>query len=85
LGKRKAKFLPIRYSAEEIESIKAVKRRLHPNASLGRGTFSCNRNAPRLPFFLLTSARTQVPESPSRHLGKEPALQRGQSGVSQIA
>ena len=39
LGKRKAKFLPIRYSAEEIESIKAVKRRLHPNASLGRGTF----------------------------------------------
>ena len=39
LGKRKAKFLPIQYSAEEIESMKAVKRRLHPNWSLGRGTF----------------------------------------------
>ena len=38
-GKRKAKFLPIQYSAEAIESIKAVKRRLHTNGSLDRGTF----------------------------------------------
>ncbi len=39
LGKRKAKFLPIQYSVEEIESITAVKRRLHPNGSLDRNTF----------------------------------------------
>ena len=38
LGKRKAKFLPIQYSAEQIESMKAVKRRLDPDWRLGRGT-----------------------------------------------
>ncbi len=47
--------------------------------------FSSNLNAPRLPFFLLTSAPTPVPETHSRRLEKEPALERGQSGVSQIA
>jgi FAD/FMN-containing dehydrogenase len=38
LGKRKAKFLPIQYTAEQIESMKAVKRRLDPGWRLGRGT-----------------------------------------------
>jgi FAD/FMN-containing dehydrogenase len=39
LGKRKAKFLPVQYTAEQIESMKAVKRRLDPDWRLGRGTF----------------------------------------------
>jgi len=38
LGKRKAKFLPVQYTAEQIESMKAVKRRLDPDWRLGRGT-----------------------------------------------
>jgi FAD/FMN-containing dehydrogenase len=38
LGKRKAKFLPIQYSAEHIEAMKAVKRRFDPEWRLGRGT-----------------------------------------------
>jgi FAD/FMN-containing dehydrogenase len=39
LGKRKAKFLPVQYTAEQIESMKAVKRRLDPDWRLGPGTF----------------------------------------------
>ncbi|MBL8237880.1 MAG: FAD-binding oxidoreductase [Bryobacterales bacterium] len=39
LGKRKAKFLPVQYTAEQIESMKAVKRRLDPGWRLGPGTF----------------------------------------------
>ncbi|HEU0122719.1 MAG TPA: FAD-binding oxidoreductase [Bryobacteraceae bacterium] len=38
LGKRKAKFLPIQYSAEQIEAMKAVKRRLDPDWRLSPGT-----------------------------------------------
>ncbi len=38
-GKRKAKFLPVQYSVEQIEAMKAVKRRLDPDWRLGRGTF----------------------------------------------
>jgi len=38
LGKRKAKFLSIQYTAEQIESMKAVKRRLDPDWRLGPGT-----------------------------------------------
>ena len=38
LGKRKAKFLPIQYSAEHIEAMKAVKRRFDPEWRFGRGT-----------------------------------------------
>jgi FAD/FMN-containing dehydrogenase len=38
LGKRKAKLLALQYSAEEIEAMKAVKRRLDPDWLLGCGT-----------------------------------------------
>jgi FAD/FMN-containing dehydrogenase len=38
LGKRKAKLLGLQYSAEQIEAMKAVKRRLDPHWLLGRGT-----------------------------------------------
>jgi FAD/FMN-containing dehydrogenase len=38
LGKRKAKLLEIQYTAEQIESMKAVKRRLDPNWLLNPGT-----------------------------------------------
>ncbi|MGH9681351.1 MAG: FAD-binding oxidoreductase, partial [Candidatus Acidiferrales bacterium] len=37
LGKRKAHLLAIQYSPEEIEAMKAVKRRLDPAWILGRG------------------------------------------------
>jgi FAD/FMN-containing dehydrogenase len=37
LGKRKAHLLPIQYSPQEIEAMKAVKRRLDPAWILGRG------------------------------------------------
>ncbi len=39
LGKRKAKFLPVQYSPEQIEAMKAVKRRFDPEWRLGRGNF----------------------------------------------
>jgi FAD/FMN-containing dehydrogenase len=39
LGKRKAKFLPIQYTPEQIEAMKAVKRRFDPEWRLGRGNF----------------------------------------------
>ncbi|MBM3802322.1 MAG: FAD-binding oxidoreductase [Acidimicrobiia bacterium] len=38
LGKRKARFLPIQYSAGHIEAMKAVKRRFDPQWRFGRGT-----------------------------------------------
>lgn len=38
LGKRKAHLLPLLYSAEQIEAMRAVKRRLDPEWLLGRGT-----------------------------------------------
>jgi len=38
LGKRKRDFLPLQFSAEQIEAMKAVKRRLDPQWLLGRGT-----------------------------------------------
>ncbi len=38
LGKRKAKLLPIQYTAEQIDAMKAVKRRFDPDWRLGRGT-----------------------------------------------
>ena len=37
LGKRKAHFLELQYNAEQIEAMKAVKRRLDPHWLLGRG------------------------------------------------
>jgi FAD/FMN-containing dehydrogenase len=37
LGKRKRDFLPLQYSAVEIEAMKSVKRRLDPHWLLGRG------------------------------------------------
>lgn len=38
LGKSKAKLLPLQYTAEQIEAMKTVKRRLDPQWLLGRGT-----------------------------------------------
>jgi len=38
LGKRKAKLLPVQYSAEQIQAMKDVKLRLDPHWLLGRGT-----------------------------------------------
>jgi FAD/FMN-containing dehydrogenase len=38
LGKRKRDFLPLQFSAEQIDAMKAVKRRLDPQWLLGRGT-----------------------------------------------
>ena len=38
LGKRKAKLLEIQYTPEQIEAMKAVKRRLDPHWLLNRGT-----------------------------------------------
>jgi FAD/FMN-containing dehydrogenase len=38
LGKRKAHLLSVQFSQEEIEAMKAVKRRLDPSWILGRGT-----------------------------------------------
>lgn len=38
LGKRKAHLLEIQYTPEQIEAMKAVKRRLDPRGILGRGT-----------------------------------------------
>ncbi len=38
LGKRKVHLLPIQYSPEQIEAMKAVKRRLDPHWLLGQGT-----------------------------------------------
>lgn len=37
LGKRKSKFLEIQYTADQIEAMKAVKRRLDPHWLLGQG------------------------------------------------
>ena len=42
LGKRKAKFLPIQYSAAQIDAMKAVKRRFDPHWLLGQGTLFGN-------------------------------------------
>jgi len=38
LGKRKAHLLKLQYGAEEIETMRAVKRRLDPAGILGQGT-----------------------------------------------
>jgi FAD/FMN-containing dehydrogenase len=38
LGKRKAGYLALQYAAEDIEKMRAVKRRLDPANILGRGT-----------------------------------------------
>jgi FAD/FMN-containing dehydrogenase len=38
LGKRKAHLLQLQYSAEDLETMRAVKRRLDPANILGRGT-----------------------------------------------
>ena len=38
LGKRKAHLLKLQYSAEHLETMRAVKRRLDPGNILGRGT-----------------------------------------------
>lgn len=38
LGKRKAYLLPVQYAAEDLEILRAVKRRLDPQNILGRGT-----------------------------------------------
>ena len=38
LGKRKAHLLEIQYSPQEIEAMRAVKRRFDPQWLLGRGT-----------------------------------------------
>lgn len=38
LGKRKASFMQLQYAPEQIEAMKAVKRRLDPDWLLGRGT-----------------------------------------------
>ncbi len=38
LGKRKRDLLPLQFSADQIEAMKAVKRRLDPQWLLGRGT-----------------------------------------------
>jgi FAD/FMN-containing dehydrogenase len=38
LGKRKAHLLKLQYAAEQIDAMKAVKRRLDPKGILGQGT-----------------------------------------------
>ena len=38
LGKRKINLLEIQYTPDQIEMMKAVKRRLDPNWLLGQGT-----------------------------------------------
>ena len=38
LGKRKAHYLPIEFTSDQIQSMKTVKRRLDPQWLLGRGT-----------------------------------------------
>jgi FAD/FMN-containing dehydrogenase len=38
LGKRKAHFLKLQYSEEDLEKMRVVKRRLDPKGILGRGT-----------------------------------------------
>jgi FAD/FMN-containing dehydrogenase len=38
VGKRKAKMLAVQYTKEQIEPMKAVKRRFDPHWLLGRGT-----------------------------------------------
>lgn len=38
LGKKKARFLPIQYTDEQIEAMKDVKRRFDPEWRLGQGT-----------------------------------------------
>ena len=38
LGKRKAHLLKLQYTAEQLEAMRAVKRRLDPRNLLGRGT-----------------------------------------------
>ncbi len=38
LGKRKAKLLELQYTPEQIEAMRAVKRRFDPDELLGRGT-----------------------------------------------
>jgi FAD/FMN-containing dehydrogenase len=38
LGKRKAHFLALQYSAEDTEKMRALRRRLDPKGILGRGT-----------------------------------------------
>jgi FAD/FMN-containing dehydrogenase len=38
LGKRKAHFLQLQYSEEDLEKMRAVKRKLDPKGILGRGT-----------------------------------------------
>jgi FAD/FMN-containing dehydrogenase len=38
LGKRKAHLLKLQYTPEQIDAMKAVKRRLDPKGILGRGT-----------------------------------------------
>ena len=38
LGKRKSHLLKLQYSEEQLEAMRAVKRRLDPKGILGRGT-----------------------------------------------
>jgi FAD/FMN-containing dehydrogenase len=38
LGKRKAALLALQYTPEQIEAMRAVKRRFDPQELLGRGT-----------------------------------------------
>ena len=38
LGKRKAHLLALQYTPEQLEAMRAVKRRLDPAGILGRGT-----------------------------------------------
>ena len=38
LGKRKAHLMKLQYSPEQLEAMRAVKRRLDPRNILGRGT-----------------------------------------------
>src|SRR5208282_6698666 len=46
LGKRKAHLLELQYKPSELETMRAVKRRLDPLGILGRGTlFESNSNA----------------------------------------
>jgi FAD/FMN-containing dehydrogenase len=45
LGKRKAPYLKLQYSEEDLEKMRAVKRRLDPNDILGRGTLWADSSA----------------------------------------
>ena len=63
LGKRKAHLLSIQFSPEEIEAMKAVKRRLDPAWILGRGTLFAETGSANWPPRSCALSRVFFPAS----------------------